>query len=194
MIIDNADDASTFYADKSGNPAQGQETSKPLARYLPQIPNGSILITTRDKRVGECLAGRVKPIEILPMTALNAKELLPSRMSENDWDDADATKLIGDLANLALAITQAAAFISENDLTTYEYLELLVTGDADLKDLLSVDLEDPRRDPDTENSVMRTWKLSFDQISKGKPRAAQILSLMAVLDYHSAPRNILRKG
>ena len=46
---------------------------------------------------------------------------------------------------------------------------------------------------DTENSVMRTWKLSFDQISKGKPRAAQILSLMAVLDYHGAPRTLLRK-
>ena len=193
MIIDNADDTATFFTDKSGTSAQGQETSKPLARYLPQSPNGSILITTRDKRVGERLAGRMKPVEILPMTALNAKELLRSRMSENDWNDADATKLIEELANLPLAITQAAAFISENDLTISEYLELLATGDADLKDLLSVDLEDPRRDLDTENSVMRTWKLSFDQISKGKPRAAQILSLMAVLDYHGAPRTLLRK-
>ena len=40
---------------------------------------------------------------------------------------------------------------------------------------------------------MRTWKLSFDQISKEKPRAAEILSLMAVLDRHGVPRMLVRK-
>jgi hypothetical protein len=127
------------------------------------------------------------------MSASEAKELLRTRIAEEDWSDVDAMRLIEELAYLPLAITQAAAFISDNSLTVSEYLELLDTGDADLKDLLSEHLEDPRRDMDTENSVMRTWKLSFDQISKGKPRAAQILSLMAVLDHHGTPRVLLRK-
>ena len=64
---------------------------------------------------------------------------------------------------------------------------------TELKDLLSEHLEDPRRDLDTENAVMRTWKLSFDPISRGKPRAAELLSLMAALDHHGAPRMLLRK-
>jgi tetratricopeptide (TPR) repeat protein len=184
LIVDNADDASIFF--ERGN-------SKSLARYLPQSAKGSILVTTRDKRVGERLAGREKPVEVLPMSAPEAKELLRTRIAEEDWSDVEAMRLIEELAYLPLAITQAAAFISENSLTVSEYLELLDTGDADLTDLLSEHLEDPRRDMDTENSVMRTWKLSFDQISKGKPRAAQILSLMAVLDHHGTPRVLLRK-
>jgi tetratricopeptide (TPR) repeat protein len=194
LVIDNADDAATFFANKPAGDAQVRESSKSLARYLPKSPKGSILVTTRDKRVGERLASREKPIEILPMSASDSMDLLRSRLPEDDWSDTDAMKLIEELAYLPLAITQAAAFISENCLTVLEYLELLDTGDADLKELLSEDLEDPRRELDTENSVMRTWKLSFDQISKGKPRAAQILSLMAVLDHHGAPPMLLRKA
>ena len=159
LVIDNADDATTFFANKSGGTAQEREDSKSLARYLPQSPKGSILVTTRDKRVGERLAGREKPIEVLPMSASDSIDLLRSRISEDDWSDADAVRLIEELAYLPLAITQAAAFISENGLTVSEYLELLDTGDADLKDLLSEDLEDPRRDIDTENSVLNIWRL-----------------------------------
>jgi hypothetical protein len=55
-----------------------------------------------------------------------------------------------------------------------------------MQDLLSVDLPDHRRDhemrSDMQNSVIRTWKVSFDQIRSQKPRAAEILSLMTVLD------------
>lgn len=193
LVVDNADDEAAFYAKRSGGPIQQQENSKPLARYLPKSAKGSVLVTTRDKRVGQRLAGREKIIEVLPMSAHDSKSLLQSRITEEDWDDANAMILIEMLTYLPLAITQAAAFISENGITISEYIELLDTSDTDLKDLLSEHLEDPRRDLDTENSVMRTWKLSFDQISKGKPRAAEILSLMAVLDYGGAPRMLLRK-
>jgi tetratricopeptide (TPR) repeat protein len=193
MVLDNADDAATFFGNRSAGAVQERGILESLARYLPQSSKGSILVTTRDKRVGERLADREKPIEVFPMNASDSMQLLRSRIAEDDWSDVDAMRLIEELAFLPLAITQAAAFISENSLTVSEYLELLDTGDADLKDLLSEHLEDPRRDLDTENSVMRTWKLSFDQISKGKPRAAQILSLMAVLDHGGAPRVLLRK-
>ena len=68
------------------------------------------------------------------------------------------------LSSLPLAISQAAAFISENSVTVSEYLEMLVNDEEDLKELLSEHLEDPRRDWSSENSVLRTWKLSFEQI------------------------------
>ena len=193
MVIDNADDAATFYHSKSPYNLQRDEQTKALARYLPQSSAGSMVITTRDKRVGEQLAGREKPIEVLPMTKIDAEALLRSSLPQDEWSSTDSTRLLEELAYLPLAITQAAAFISENCLNISEYLELLCTGDSELKELLSEHLEDPRRDFDTENSVMRTWKLSFDQISKEKPRAVQILSLMAVLDQHGVPRSLLRR-
>ncbi|KAJ5883102.1 uncharacterized protein N7473_009988 [Penicillium subrubescens] len=193
MTVDNADDAAVFFGNKISSNSQDRKISKSLVRYLPQSSTGYIIFTTRDKRAGERLAGREKPIEILPMNAVDSLNLLRGRIPEDEWSDDEAMKLVEELAYLPLAITQAAAFISENCLTVSEYLELLATGEEDLKDLLSEDLEDLRRDLDTENSVIRTWKLSFDQISREKARAAQILSLMAVLDHHRAPRMLLRQ-
>ncbi|MCJ1392735.1 hypothetical protein MMC18_005606 [Xylographa bjoerkii] len=193
MVIENADGAAAFYTSKTILNSRRDEPTKALARYLPQSSTGSMIITTRDKRVGEQLAGRERPIEVLPMTALDAEALLRSSLSHHEWSNTYTSRLLEELAYLPLAITQAAAFISENCLDISEYLELLCTGDSELKELLSEHLEDPRRDFDTENSVMRTWKLSFDQISKEKPRAIQVLSLMAVLDQHGVPRFLLRK-
>jgi len=193
FIVDNADDASMFYGSKSDDHSGEKDNSKSYARYLPNGPRGLVLVTTRDRRVGERLSGRQRPIDITPMTATDSKELLRSKMSEEHWCEADAMMLVQELSYLPLAITQAAAFISENNLTVSEYLETLFAGDEDVKELLSEHLEDSRRDLGTENSVMRTWKLSFDQISKGVPRAAEILSLMSVLDYHAAPLTLLRK-
>ena len=46
-------------------------------------------------------------------------------------------------------------------------------------------------DSGTPNSVIRTWKLSFNQITKQKPRAADLLSLMAVLDRQRIPKMLL---
>jgi tetratricopeptide (TPR) repeat protein len=94
---------------------------------------------------------------------------------------------------LPLAITQAAAFISENSITLAEYIETLQTSDSDMTDFLNENLYDPRRDRDASSSVIRTWKLSFEQIRKQKPRAAQLLSLMSVLDQHGVPKSLLYK-
>ena len=78
-------------------------------------------------------------------------------------------------------------------MTVFEYLEAFQAGDKDIKDLLSEELADPRRDTDTLHSVFQTWKLSFDQIRKQKPRAAEILSLMSVLDCQGIPMSLLQR-
>lgn len=193
MIIDNADDASMFYGTRPNDPHSIHKDSKSFARFLPQCSHGRVLITTRDRRLGERLSHRQGSIQITPLSAANSKDLLRSKISEENWSEDDALKLVEYLSSLPLAITQAAAFISENSVTVSEYLETLVKDESDLKELLSEHLEDPRRDWSSENSVIRTWKLSFEQISKESPRAAEVLSLLAVLDYHGAPRSLLRK-
>ena len=190
FIMDNADDAELFYAGKPGSRTE----VKSHARYLPQPgEHASILITTRDRRVGDRLSGRQKPIDVTPMTATECKELLHSRIAGDDWCEQDAERLAAELSYLPLAITQAAAFVCENALTIAEYLEMLSAGEDDAKELLSEHLEDPRRDMDSENSVMRTFKLSLDQLSKSVPRAAEVLSLMSVLQYHAVQLTLLRR-
>jgi hypothetical protein len=59
-----------------------------------------------------------------------------------------------------------------------KYVEALEKDEENLKDYLSTELRDHRRELGIPNSVFQTWKLSFDQIRKQEPRAAAILSLM----------------
>ncbi|KAH0565984.1 hypothetical protein GP486_000611, partial [Trichoglossum hirsutum] len=194
MILDNADDIEIFFGAKPHESLLEAEQIPPLFGYLPKSSKGSIIITTRDARVGERLADRERAITVLPPGTQEAECLLRSKLpSDHEWGEVETGELLSMLGCLPLAITQAAAFISENRITLAEYAETLQAGDADMTDLLNEDLHDPRRDRDTQSSVVRTWKLSFDQIRKQKPRAAQILSLMAILDRHGVPKSLLRR-
>ncbi|KAL8985980.1 MAG: hypothetical protein Q9205_000490 [Flavoplaca limonia] len=193
MVVDNADDATMYFGTRQRDLSTNHDESKTFAQFLPLCSHGRILITTRDRRVGERLSQRLGNIEIARLSAGHSKDLLRSKISEEYWSEDDALKLVEYLSSLPLAIAQAAAFISENSVTISEYLETLVNDERDLKELLSEHLEDSRRDWSSENSVIRTWKLSFEQISKENPRAAEMLSLLSTLDYHAASRSLLRK-
>lgn len=199
LVLDNADDASMFFRMKPDGREFSNErdfsapTNKTLARYLPNAATGNVLITTRDKRVGERLSSRERAIDIGFMSPSESVELLRSKVMEDDWDESEAKRLVKELSYLPLAITQAAAFISENRCPIGEYLDSLHSSQEDMEELLSEHLEDDRREIDTENSVLRTWKLSFDQVLRTMPRAADMLSLLAVLDLQGAPQALLRR-
>ena len=193
LVLDNADDMETFSA-RSNPSSVGNKQTAPLVKYLPHSSNGSTLITTRDKRVGERLTNREKAVMVLPMAELEAERLLWSKVTqEGSLDKTKSSELLEVLGYLPLAITQAAAYISENNIKIEEYLESFRAEDSEIQDLLSEDLPDLRRDFESQNSVTRTWKVSFDQIRKQKPRAAEMLSLMAVLDRQGIPKTLLRR-
>ncbi|CAD6573262.1 MAG: hypothetical protein ASARMPREDX12_005928 [Alectoria sarmentosa] len=192
MVLDNADDRDTFFA-KSTSAAADVERTRPLSDYLPQDSQGLMLITTRDKRMSERLAGRDASIIVRPMTFSEAEKLLRSQLEKHHaWNDDDSRTLLTELEYIPLAITQAAAFISQNSITLAKYLDMFRTNDSEIQDLLNKDLGDPRRDSRSQNSVIRTWKLSFDLISKQELRAAEMLSLMAVLDRQGIPECLLQ--
>ncbi|KAI9858313.1 MAG: hypothetical protein M1813_007588 [Trichoglossum hirsutum] len=194
MILDNADDIQTFFSNHAHASLQKDEQPTPLVRYLPRSSKGSVIITTRDARVGERLSDREKPIAVLPLAVQEAEHLLRSKLpQDHEWDGADTVECIDALGYLPLAITQAAAFISENRITLAEYVETLRASDFDLTSLLNEDLHDHRRDLDASNSIFRTWKISFDHIRKQKPQAVQLLSLIAVLDRHGVSKSLLHR-
>ncbi|KAM0800739.1 hypothetical protein BDR22DRAFT_932188 [Usnea florida] len=192
IVLDNADDRDIFFTKTTSIGADSQPT-RPFIDYLPRSSQGLMLITTRDARMSRQLAGTDKPIVVEAMLPSEAQDLLRSRSERPGSDNDDNSRvLVDELAYIPLAITQAAAFISENDISLANYLEILRTGDSDLQDLLDQDLGDLRRDSESRNSVIRTWKVSFDLISKQNPRAAEMLSLMAVLDRQGIPESLLR--
>jgi tetratricopeptide (TPR) repeat protein len=195
LVLDNVDDSQLWLEPTQGPFSTGSmRPSVPLNKFIPRGSHGFVLFTTRDIQLGKQLVKK-KPLEVLPLGTSEACLLLRSKIAEDDEiSQFDATVIVQTLDYLPLAITQAAAYLDQTNLTVAEYLQMLRTGKADTFDLLKEGIHDPSRDYEIQNSVFQTWKLSFQQISKQTPRAAEILSLMATLDRHAIPAALLRQA
>ncbi|KAE8447349.1 hypothetical protein EG329_010907 [Mollisiaceae sp. DMI_Dod_QoI] len=187
MILDNADDVEMFTT------TQISLSSRPLARFIPQSKSGKLIITTRDTHAGFVLTGGEDPVIVYPPSQSDAAILLRSSLSkELDPEEKIVQQILDILDCLPLAVTQASAYINRNKITTAQYLKELTESDEGLQAILSDDQYDGRRDLDSINSVIRTWKLSFDSIQKKSLLAARLLCVMALLDRQDIPRDLLR--
>jgi tetratricopeptide (TPR) repeat protein len=192
LVLDNADDINIFYLpQKNQMTDEDDEMHHNMAEYLPRSRRGFMVITTRDRRLGERLIDREKPIMVEAMKPDEAEELLRQRVRDDEAENSVVTELLTVLDNLPLAITQAAAFISENDITVAEYLAEIKRDNSQVQEILNMDLGDNRRHSESGSSIISTWKLSFNQINEQQPLAAEILSLMAVMDLYSVPKYLL---
>ena len=193
MVLDNADDHELWLGSTARTSSSGK--SLPLIDYLPRCDHGGILITTRDSQLGYRLTeSKQNSIQIMRFEPDEARILLVAKLSEDrGLSHEDADELTSALEYLPLTITQAAAYLRQIDISASEYLELFRKGEADIPNLLESSIDDPGRDRETSNSVFQTWKMSFDQILQQSPAAAEMLSLMAVLDRQAISQELLRK-
>ena len=190
-IFDNADDMDTLFASTTSKDQTDSQTPR-LSDYFPRANVGSVIVTTRDRRVAGMLTNAATTIQLHTFEAPVAQAFLQSRLGSESTEIAQE-ELVLALDCLPLAISQAAAFISQNAISPTDYLELLRSGEAELKELLATESYDLSRDPEIKNSVIQTWMLSFVRIQEQNREAARILSLMAVLDRQGVPIDLLRK-
>ncbi|KAI9777133.1 MAG: hypothetical protein M1839_009089 [Geoglossum umbratile] len=197
MIVDNVDDSDVVFppldrtqaigSDKSGQAAES------LSDFLPQSPNGSILITSRSRDVAYRLTGSHTYIrEVKPMDEGDALALLRKKLSF-DANEHNAIELLQALDYMPLAITQAAAYIEQRAprMTISRYLDEIRKSDHDRARLLKKDMGDGRRDGRVSNSIITTWQISFEHIRKDLPTAARLLSLMSLFDRQGIPESLL---
>jgi hypothetical protein len=78
------------------------------------------------------------------------------RVRNSSLDKTKSNELLKALRYLPLAITQAAAYISKNNITVEEYVEAIYVEDSEIQDLLTKDLLDLRRDFESQSLVIRT--------------------------------------
>ncbi|KAL2807731.1 purine and uridine phosphorylase [Aspergillus granulosus] len=188
LIFDNADDMSMWF-DKT------EPNTEPcgLSNYVPWSTTGSVLFTSRFKRVASKLA-KQNLIEIPEMDETRATELLFERLSDKSLLDQtkEVVLLLKELVYLPLAIVQAASYINENCLGSLsDYLSLLSGQEDEVIDLLSEDFEDEWRADRNTNPVAATWRISFEQIQRTQPIAADILCFMATIEPADIPQSIL---
>src|SRR5205085_3849922 len=88
------------------------ERRKPLESFLPQTPNGSILVTSRNSTAAMNLVGvYYNVIRVEPMNEGDALALLKTRVPFDEPFESEAKALVQALECIPLAITHAAAYI-----------------------------------------------------------------------------------
>jgi tetratricopeptide (TPR) repeat protein len=196
LILDNVDDA-RFLVDVQSNSQNQTHESKPLREYLPQCPNGSVLITSRNAEAALTLVEQKDIIDVKPMDRDDALALLQKKLvalSTSQGDFEDATELVTVLEFMPLAIVQAAAYISQRAprCSVRRYLEEFEKNDRKKSGLLNHEAGQLRRDREAKNSIIITWQMSFDHIHQTRPSAADLLSLMSFFDRQGIPETLLR--
>ena len=166
---------------------------RPLLSYLPQCPNGSILITTRSQTAALKLVEPRDIIAIEPMSPADALTLFENKVGRHNNGD-DAVELAAALEFMPLAIVQAAVYISQRipRYSVREYLQDFRKSDRKRTSLLNYEGGQLRRDQEAKSSIIITWQISFDHIREIRPSAADLLSLMSFFDRQGIPENLLR--
>ncbi|RYP14237.1 hypothetical protein DL765_006517 [Monosporascus sp. GIB2] len=194
MVLDNVDDAETFLSRKREQDEPSESSSAPLAAYLPQSRNGSILITSRNKDAAARLAGGYKNIkEVRAMDEGQALRLFQNKLQSASKEEG-AANLVCALDYIPLAITQAAAYINRRSRwTAYNYLDEFRKNDKKKESILNRDAGDLRRDESASNSVVITWQMSFERIREERQSAADLLSLISFFNPQGIPEWILQR-
>lgn len=196
IVLDNLDDDAVLTLQREGESKGAAERqskqSFSLSDYLPQTPNGSLLITTRTLAVALQLVEARDSIQIGPMTNSEAIALLAKKLDGHP-DDSDLCELAAILEFMPLAIVQAAAYIQRRAprCSIREYINQFNHNDQARTGPLSYEAGHLRRDREAKNSIINSWQISFDHIRQRWPSASDLLSLMSFFDRQGIPEYVL---
>jgi hypothetical protein len=190
MVVDNVDDIDLFFHNKGHNGVLQDR----LASFLPKSTKGKTLITSRSLDIVEKLVGSSRAILQIPiMKEEQALELLQRRLNDKT-EEATAKDLVRTLDCIPLAVNQAAAYINRRSprVTVESYLDEFYGNEKQKDSLLRSDKGDLGRQDGVSNSVVVTWQVTFEQIRRERPRAANLLSLMSQFQAQNIPEMMLR--
>ncbi|KAK2666255.1 Tetratricopeptide repeat [Fusarium oxysporum f. sp. vasinfectum] len=187
LVVDNTDDMQTVMGLKGADNG--------LYRSLPQSDQGQILFTTRYRKVAVSVAGR-NILDVPAMDRDEARSYLEEALIQemSPTDDEVMNHLLTLLAHLPLAITQAAAYLNENQISLTEYLQLFENTERDRIELLSTEFQDGTRYEQSQDPVATTWFISFNQIHKADELASRILMFLAFVEPKAVPQSMLPEG
>ncbi|CUS12357.1 unnamed protein product, partial [Tuber aestivum] len=185
LVIDNADDEEDFI----GN-------SGPISKFVPQGQRGTLIFTTRSLRVAswqDC-----ERIDVGKMGEDEAGALFLKRYGNRNTlgeEENEAIALIlGYLHHIPLAIIGAAAFMTETQTLPSVYLTIFRGSDEHAKRLLSQPFCDIQREADMTESILATYFVTFDRITRQIPLAAELLRLIAFFDRQNIPEELLNQS
>ncbi|CUS08952.1 unnamed protein product, partial [Tuber aestivum] len=185
LVIDNAENEEDF----AGN-------NSPIAKFVPQGPRGTLIFTTRSRQVAfrqEC-----ERIEVGKMEREEAQALFSKHFGGwgglRDREGEVVAMILGSVDHLPLAVVGAAAFMVETETSPSEYWTISQENDKQMKGLLLEQFSDIRRESDMTESILGTYFITFDRITKQMPTAGHLLRLIAFFDRQNIPEQLLRES
>ncbi|KAF2113828.1 P-loop containing nucleoside triphosphate hydrolase protein [Lophiotrema nucula] len=196
MILDSADHMNVFFPESGKANDRKTANEPPLASFLPDLPHGTIIITTRNRAVPGRLANYAghSDVEYVDIPVMDEKEaerlfsnLLHTKVKQK-CNNEDIRKLIGHLKCLPLAISQAAAYINRptNTLSVKQYTERFQMNEISRERLL-------RNAEVSRSTVFATWQVTFQEIEAKNPSAAELLSFMSFFNPQDIPFSALMR-
>ncbi|KAG7291468.1 hypothetical protein NEMBOFW57_001487 [Staphylotrichum longicolle] len=196
LVLDNADNLTVFGVGRD-RAAGDENTAGGMARnlfgFVPRH-SGTVLWTSRDKRICGSLVGAKRAINVTRMTESEAMALLETvgnkKIDESELDNA--AQLLAELERLPLAVSQAAAYMRRTSTPIGEYLSRLRRPIKRWKVLGEAEFDRHRRQQ-TSNNVMQTWDISIEHIQYENPMACDILYSLAFVDNQNIPFELIAK-
>jgi tetratricopeptide (TPR) repeat protein len=184
LILDNLDEPTVLFpADEAGQPRQ-------RSPFLPVVPRGHVLITTRQADLTAVGLGIVHSLAVGVFTReqgasflLRRANLLASSTAE---EREQAGQITQELGGLPLALDQAGAYLAATGESLSGYLRLYQQRRADL-----LRHYHGREHPEP---VATTWDISFRRVEERNPAAAELLRFCAFLAPEAIPEEILTRG
>jgi tetratricopeptide (TPR) repeat protein len=172
--------------------AEGSPAAPPLKNIIPRNESGHVLFTSRNRQLALKLAAS-NVVSVPDVDQKTAKEIFRKLLIRKDLlqDDYVTSALLEQLAFLPLAISQAAAYINQNDISLARYMSLLGEHEGSTMELLGGEFADDGRYAGIQNTVATTWLISFLQIQQVDEVASDYLSFMACINPRDIPESIL---
>lgn len=175
------------------NHPSGMSEKSPL-EFLPRTSNGSIIITTRSKRIASNIVNECDIINVEP-SETHAFALLQKKFQNKvAGDESSLKRLARELDCIALAIVQAATLISRYypRCSITQYLRMFQESSKARMSLLGRQTRFLHRDRGAENSIIVTLQMSFESIRRESQQAMNLLSLMSLCDRQGIPEYLLQ--
>ncbi|KAK0710586.1 hypothetical protein B0H67DRAFT_667316 [Lasiosphaeris hirsuta] len=163
LVLDNADDLTLFGVGRTRHitlPRHTEESTS-LYEYVPRGGNGTVLWTSRDKRIIGTLVSPWRGIHVVQMSPDEAIALLETSRNEktSSGEVVDTRELLKELQWLPLAISQAGAYL--------------------------------RRTSTSIRDVLETWSISIERIRLDNKMAYRILHIIAYVNNQNIPFDIM---
>ncbi|MGW2965119.1 tetratricopeptide repeat protein, partial [Streptomyces sp. NPDC001220] len=154
--------------------------------WPPASPRGRTLVTTRRQDAALTTGRRV--IDVGVFTPDEAHSYLIAALAPRVEPHGQLVRLADALGHLPLALSQAAAYITDTGLTAAEYRQLLADRTIRLRDAAPDSLPDSQV-----HTVAATWSLSIEHADLLRPAGLSrpLLVLASLLDANGIPEAVL---